>query len=1398
MDRAVRRIEPKPTNAEEEELRPISAYDGVANIILLGDPGAGKSHTFRESAARCGGQLVTARAFLVTPAANLGKNLFIDALDEKRGGRTDRETVDALVEKLFEVAPGKVRISCRVADWLGQSDLAALRPFFELNGEPVVLQLGRLSPAEQCAVLQAEGLSAEEAKAFRREATDRALGDFQDNPQNLIMLHRAVQGGSWPATRRELFEFSTELMLKEPNEHRARSGAGVLSPGELRPIAGAICAARLISDIAGISLTDHETNSSVPSYRGLTLFPPEKVIAALTRRVFEAGPLAESVDYAHRTTAEYLGAAWLADTVRGGMPFGRLQALMGIDGHPAPELRGLHAWLTVHLPEYADRLIDTDPYGVLTYGDAACLSPSSCAHVIRALGKLSQTDPWFRSGAWESPAIGALSRADMVDEFRAVLRAADAGFGVRSIVVEAAALGAPMPALKSDLVDVVLRTASAYAERLYALRALLRIGTEGKIAAEAAFRKLGTDTNALRLRAEMLHQMYGAPFGPKDIAVLLTDMAASTHADTVTGILYTLSELVPVADIAAVLGHLKPVPRASRSTRRNEWEVARFIDRTLLRAWQEIDVIEPRRALEWLKLRNFYSSGYGRGLSDSLRAAIRERPDRLNAIADHFFETMEPGEDRWRQFARLRELTFLSLTPAELLQHITTHMVRAAAGSAKQLFLYEAAFVMAFSMDGPEAVAAFERLLAMAGDRDDLRTVRDASMSCRIPEGHFALPLPDEEDQQTPEELRRKFEQVADAVRSGSHLGWIGWAAQVYFGLFNDSDEDASPRERLVGTLGEAHAETAIAGFIALLSRPDLPSLADVAALSAEHKCYDWWLGLTAGLKERWQTELRLAGLGDEILKAALAFNLTNPVFEKSGGTTREMVPEWKTAILQERPELARDAYVAVARAKLAKGEQMADGVRELMIEDAFGPFRTDVAVGLLRDFPNAHEYRLAELIDGAFATPAAHADFIKLTGPVLDGSVVVSQPQHDMWLAAAYLLAPSLHEAQLEAAAKQRPALVFKVRDRSGYKSEDNRPSTTMSQSQLEFLARLTGTLYPDAGYPTGGWGGNTNAWDAAEYCRYLISTISAVPSQAATAALKRLEADANMASYKPHLRHALANQEKRRRDVEYDRPDWPRTMKALLNGAPATVADLHALLCDQIDDLRKRIAHENTDIYKSFWNLDSYSRPDKPRPEEPCRDTLVTLLRPLLVPKGATVEPEGHMVADKRADISVAMPGRKILCELKRDFHADLWTAADQQLERFYAHDPDAKGFGIYAVFWFGARRSTSIPKHPDGLKAPRSAAELERMLRDRIPAERRNRLAVMVIDVSGPLPAKAKGKRPTAKKKGSGTKKSAPRKPAKTVRQQKKNTPRPTKRSSTKLRKVKMASSKPKHKA
>lgn len=308
MTRTVRQTNIKPDRPQDGEPRPFADFGTARNLVLLGDPGAGKTHIFKEAAAAEGARLIKARAFLAMPASMLtGQALFIDGLDEKRAGRGDRDTVDALVTKLFEVNPAKVRISCRVADWLGASDLAALQPYFEQHGETPVLLLQSLSREEQRAVLATQGANEADAEAFLTEATERGLADFLESPQNLLMLWKAVRAGKeWPATRKDLFEISTRLLLQEFDQERARSGSGSLSVAELRPIAGAVCAARLISDVEAISLTEQEGTDDIPGYRSVKFFPPEQVQAALGRRVFDAGQESETVDYAHRTTAEFL------------------------------------------------------------------------------------------------------------------------------------------------------------------------------------------------------------------------------------------------------------------------------------------------------------------------------------------------------------------------------------------------------------------------------------------------------------------------------------------------------------------------------------------------------------------------------------------------------------------------------------------------------------------------------------------------------------------------------------------------------------------------------------------------------------------------------------------------------------------------------------------------------------------------------------------------------------------------------------------------------------------------------------------------------------------------------------------------------------------------------------
>jgi hypothetical protein len=95
FDRFVRQINPP----QEDSIirRPFSAYLETPNIVLLGDPGSGKSYLFEKTVETSGGSFLTARAFLNTPSTCLNTVLFIDALDERRAGRGDNNTIDIMV-----------------------------------------------------------------------------------------------------------------------------------------------------------------------------------------------------------------------------------------------------------------------------------------------------------------------------------------------------------------------------------------------------------------------------------------------------------------------------------------------------------------------------------------------------------------------------------------------------------------------------------------------------------------------------------------------------------------------------------------------------------------------------------------------------------------------------------------------------------------------------------------------------------------------------------------------------------------------------------------------------------------------------------------------------------------------------------------------------------------------------------------------------------------------------------------------------------------------------------------------------------------------------------------------------------------------------------------------------
>ena len=108
--------------------------------------------------------------------------------------------------------------------------------------------------------------------------------------------------------------------------------------------------------------------------------------------------------------------------------------------------------------------------------------------------------------------------------------------------------------------------------------------------------------------------------------------------------------------------------------------------------------------------------------------------------------------------------------------------------------------------------------------------------------------------------------------------------------------------------------------------------------------------------------------------------------------------------------------------------------------------------------------------------------------------------------------------------------------------------------------------------------------------------------------------------------------------------------------------------------------------------------------------------------------------MVADKECDIVILQGTERLLpIEAKHHFHRDLWTAWKTQLDGLYVRDPATGGLGIYLVFWSGPCKGRGIPAPPKKVSRPSSPNELRLAIQSIIPQSDRQRLRVVVVDIS-----------------------------------------------------------------
>lgn len=179
-------------------------------IVLLGDPGMGKTTLFKDLAKT---NYTTVRKFLIETHAISDDKLFLDALDEYRNIASGQDASAEVAKALCSMNKPKFRLSCRAADWFGSTDLEVLR-IASKSGRIVILELCPLSRDE---ILNAVQGLVQDPVGFLSQAESTGLEKLLSNPQTLELLAQAWGSDKKPRNKFEAYEIGVSELIKEIN-----------------------------------------------------------------------------------------------------------------------------------------------------------------------------------------------------------------------------------------------------------------------------------------------------------------------------------------------------------------------------------------------------------------------------------------------------------------------------------------------------------------------------------------------------------------------------------------------------------------------------------------------------------------------------------------------------------------------------------------------------------------------------------------------------------------------------------------------------------------------------------------------------------------------------------------------------------------------------------------------------------------------------------------------------------------------------------------------------------------------------------------------------------------------------------------------------------------------------
>lgn len=1341
---------PRKLYDHEKEYTELEVIEAFQIIIILAEPGAGKSSLLENFSSHLSIKKKTANIFNSRNNHDKHSILIIDALDELV--RIDQLAVNNLLGKAADLEPTKLIISSRSSEW-EKSYTSLVRDIFEI--EPRVFRLFPFNESEQQLIF--ENYKAEENfQIFVSEVKKYNLEQLLSNPQFLkIFADAYIESNRVFSDRKSIFNQAVKALARETNStFNLRNELPLVKKIESTE---EIFAKLLLSGSEGVSTNVNGSDTLYPRIDSLIrLDNTDLYLSVLSSRLFQLAENESIHQLSHKIIAEFTAANYLVKKInadRNNISLHQCLSIIAPNGIVRDELRGLVAWMAaLGDKSIQETLINIDPYAVLANGDPSQLLPSSKKYLLEKLICLVEEDPYFRrSDMWRTFSISGFFDNDSVTTVKYILAESDKGL-LRGLVLELIEKSIILESLLPELEEILMNEAiDNYIRELAGIRLTEIVNYE---ATQTINRLIEQGTkSSLNIVAHLIERTNIKSFSFEVILRFLEKCTflypnENVGREITIGQRYFIKNFITNLNYELVVNLLDKLSHDLNCTCKKEQYdcycrngISKIIGVLLDRYFElEKNSYDPQKIWFWLKNLNFHG---GKREEDSVAVKVLQNDDNLRQnLIRLAFDGITSIEDihqvSWKTLSsythsglnlKLQDYYFIldwafKNNNTDLWSYfVQTHHFHATNRNEPIYELRRYAKIQAREKN--EFLKAWTKK-NLAAKKSYLETQRIVNRR-RIKNGKFKR-------QQIRNENILYIKQNRAFVESGKHWNClIGFATHIL-----------NKPERIEIEFGDENlVRNALKNCLPFI-QSHVPSLSELAKAQCSSISYHSEVILYAACIQIFREHGSIEGVQLELLKAlrtGIDMHYSAVSNEERDALKNEvdriLFPDSKS-----RLQFIKD-YI---EPQLTYSDCQHTQVSWLRYSDTFKEFQATLPLEWLHQYQDISIETTKTLFDlsAQFCDRNELNKLIALRCGQLNEQLTTHTADSEsinskviFWFVRAFFFLDEMEIEPYWNYLKLQEKIIFILNDRSeGLRHGDHPFWPALTPTKIWWILDEFIDQWPKVDLPDS-WGtGDPPNETAYRFLSNLIWNFTKHISENTLSIVNDLIADSRFEGMLLDLKSIRSTLIRNLALVNFKAPSSEEIVNFLDNDSVITVEGLRALILEELEFYQNDLRGGDTTSPSLFYHkqYDGSTILEYIHLNEVDATKIVAdRLKLRLSNKGIIVTLEHQMQHANRCDITFAKVidnQRKLLVlESKGQWHKELYIAASTQLAERYSIHPDAEQQGIYFVLWFGMNEKVANQKNHD----VSSAQELKIILENKLPSELKGRIDIFVLDVS-----------------------------------------------------------------